>query len=534
MAIDPIIKKKADDIRNKVYGKEVRESLASGLEEMSSDVVENEGRQSVVEGRQDSVESQWQAVSDEMTDKDVISAPEIIAARNGEANLKTRLDEEHQEVTTQLAHNAKDLLNTQNKHKPKTIKPMVVFTFDDGTTYDLQILELFNNKGIVGTTAITLNDIGRQSYYLKTEQIKLFKDSGWEIASHSKTGSFSDIRTLTDEQLDIELKDSKQGLIDLGFDVKNFLVPYGFIDDRVSKMAAKYYRSTRTSGGGNLSSHNITPINTFRLNSYLIGESANSMLSDWKTQVDNCVDNNTLLIFIGHSNKIVENSKVADIGDLIDYVKSKGIEITTMDKALDVFENQVDTDLMKIGANGKVGGQYGKIRHAPTDTILGNTPFSDIEPVQTTVNVVTAGNSAGFPAVQGGTLITFKPDNVPTRTLQIAKSNASNTVWTRGFDSSGVASNWEKITDSVVTLTYDSVNATSPLTEFPSGISFVQVTQGNSTGMPTVQGYLLETKKPATSNGYNVQLAHIYNATATYKRTWTSSNEWTSWVQLNE
>ena len=103
MAVDPNIKKKADDIRNKIYGKEVRESLASGLEAMSSDVVENEGRQSVVEGRQDSVESQWQAVSDEMTDKDVISAPEIIAARNGEANLKARLDKENQEVTAWLA-----------------------------------------------------------------------------------------------------------------------------------------------------------------------------------------------------------------------------------------------------------------------------------------------------------------------------------------------------------------------------------------------------------------------------------------------
>ena len=103
MAIDPNIKKKADDIRNKVYGREVRESLASGLEEMSSDVVENEVRQSIVESRQDSVESQWQAVSDEMTDKDVISAPEIIAARDGEANLKARLDKENQEVTAQLA-----------------------------------------------------------------------------------------------------------------------------------------------------------------------------------------------------------------------------------------------------------------------------------------------------------------------------------------------------------------------------------------------------------------------------------------------
>ena len=97
MAVDPNIKKKADDIRNKVYGKEVRESLASGLEAMSSDVVETVGRQ-------DEVESQFQDVIDNTTGKDIISAPEIIAARNGEANLKARLDKEKNEVAAQLKH----------------------------------------------------------------------------------------------------------------------------------------------------------------------------------------------------------------------------------------------------------------------------------------------------------------------------------------------------------------------------------------------------------------------------------------------
>src|SRR5699024_3661762 len=109
MTVNPNIKKKADDIRNKIYGREVRESLASGLEAMSSDVVENEGRQSVVESRQDSVESQWQSVIDETTNLDVVSAPEIIAARNGEVNLKARLDKEKNEVTAQLAHIALDI-----------------------------------------------------------------------------------------------------------------------------------------------------------------------------------------------------------------------------------------------------------------------------------------------------------------------------------------------------------------------------------------------------------------------------------------
>lgn len=98
MTVDPNIQQKADYIRTKKKGSEVRESLASGLEAMSEDVVENKNRQN-------EVETQFQQVNENTTDKDVISAPEIIAARNGESNLKSRLDKEHQQVTAQLAQN---------------------------------------------------------------------------------------------------------------------------------------------------------------------------------------------------------------------------------------------------------------------------------------------------------------------------------------------------------------------------------------------------------------------------------------------
>ena len=54
--------------------------------------------------RQTSVETQFNSVQQELTDKDIISSPEIIAARNGKNNLKQRLDYEHQEVSTYLEH----------------------------------------------------------------------------------------------------------------------------------------------------------------------------------------------------------------------------------------------------------------------------------------------------------------------------------------------------------------------------------------------------------------------------------------------
>lgn len=95
MAIDSNIKIKADDIRNKTYGSEVRESLASGLEEMSTDVMETISRQM-------QLDSQFQTVIDETTGKDIISAPEIIAARKGKTDLSLRLDTDYNVLNSKI------------------------------------------------------------------------------------------------------------------------------------------------------------------------------------------------------------------------------------------------------------------------------------------------------------------------------------------------------------------------------------------------------------------------------------------------
>ena len=102
LAINPKIKQKAEDIRKKIFGSEVRESLASGLEEMSEDVES-------IKSRQDAVEQRFQNVIDETTDKDVISAPELIAARNGKPDLKTRIDDLENETNAQLAQTTSQL-----------------------------------------------------------------------------------------------------------------------------------------------------------------------------------------------------------------------------------------------------------------------------------------------------------------------------------------------------------------------------------------------------------------------------------------
>ncbi len=134
LAINPIIKQKAEDIRKKIFGSEVRESLASGIEAISEDVEATIGRQGYVE-------EQFQNVIDETTDKDVISAPELIAARNGKSNLKTRLDDEHAQVTAQLQQtpNRNEVILKSEGVGLDEVKPDLLAAIEggEGSTFNL-------------------------------------------------------------------------------------------------------------------------------------------------------------------------------------------------------------------------------------------------------------------------------------------------------------------------------------------------------------------------------------------------------------
>lgn len=95
--VPTLIRKHADNVRTKTYGQEVREAQArnaelAGLIASESVDISNETRD-----RQGTVESQFNAVQQELTDKDPISAPEIIVARDGEETLNDRLlkDKDH-------------------------------------------------------------------------------------------------------------------------------------------------------------------------------------------------------------------------------------------------------------------------------------------------------------------------------------------------------------------------------------------------------------------------------------------------------
>lgn len=79
-------------IENEPYMKNMRPDIAEGISKTGN--------------RQADIEDQFKDVIDGTTGKDVISAPEIIAARKGEASLNARLTKNEQETTAQLQQKA--------------------------------------------------------------------------------------------------------------------------------------------------------------------------------------------------------------------------------------------------------------------------------------------------------------------------------------------------------------------------------------------------------------------------------------------
>lgn len=79
--VPEVSKKHAENVRRKVYLPDMTESFARGVEYAGLIASEAVDISNETKGRQDTIESQFNAVQQEMTDKDVISAPEIISLR---------------------------------------------------------------------------------------------------------------------------------------------------------------------------------------------------------------------------------------------------------------------------------------------------------------------------------------------------------------------------------------------------------------------------------------------------------------------
>lgn len=517
MAVDPIIKQKANNIRTKTYGKDVRESLASGLEAVSTDVVD-------VKGRQLSVESQFQDVIDETTGKDVISAPEITAARNGETNLATRLDKEREQLTAQL-------IRTEQQLSREAIKSVVSFIADDSPMEDYtKLFPITQQTGCPFSIAV-IAEPGRALFGDLPKLHDLVDNYGWEVMSHTVNHVW--LGNSSYEVQENEMRQSKANLEAEGFEVRGIVYPYGSINDDTLEIASRYYENGYLAATNKL---NDSPLNTYQIERIAFDPTnANNNLAWYKSKVDEAIAGDKWIIFMLHSkvswggyDDWLDASQQQMLLELVLYIQSKNIEILTASDAFDRFKNVYETKdgRYKIGAKTNMG--YTILSGRP-DII--QSASINVFPRGESIKVFAFSDGQNFPESPAGTLRTVNFGAIE-QSYQEWNPHDSKRTYARNVQANGTWGEFTNRSDFTVLRSGPTIGADTLIGAFPRGESIKVFTLGDNQNFPdSPAGALRTVSFGAIEQSHQEWRPFEYSRI--YWRRVNADGSWGNFLQLN-
>ena len=185
-------------------------------------------------------------------------------------------------------------VSTKNSSSINKSEPLVTFVFDDSNETDYTVArDIFRSRGEVACTAVVTNWVNTKNY-LSVSQLDELQKDGWEILSH--TVSHSNLRALSESQIETELSQSKASLENWGLPVRNLVYPYNGNNEAVKSIAEKYYRSAR-SGHKMLNSPDL---DLYDLKSFSSELSTRRKISGIKSQIDRAYSEKKWLILYHH------------------------------------------------------------------------------------------------------------------------------------------------------------------------------------------------------------------------------------------
>lgn len=510
---------------------------ALGLVEQKADSVQTQLNQVVIEG-----------------DSSVEAAQARVDANNKIYDtLKERLDTEQIEA-------AKQLTETMHPKGRSFDQPLITIITDDGRIEDLTtikpIVDALEVKYCLAATSNAAASPGTNS--LSLEQLKMFEDEGHEILSHSR--SHPNLTAISDEDLDNEMRLSKEYFDSNGLNVNSFAVPQGIYNDKVKLAAQKYYRSARVSHG----IYNQPPIETFELKSIWFTNSSETdsrsgyprnSFEHYKYFIDTAVENKWWLIISTHANEIASWGFETLFEQVVAYAKSVA-EIVTINQALDRVRNLFESNLYSrrtpyapnfaLSPNGDVESNLAFFKRVPPNSLTPAMLPSNFENLRCTVGTVNHEYAVanGFPGNTAGTLYTYIFNESGyaqdwAYSFQIYKIYNSDTIYYRSPKSDGTWRDWYNPADPKNQLTYSlprgTFNGNNVPQDFVKGKKILNSFQANCPGIPFTNAGTLETDfilVTGTDWGYGKQIARVYNLTDIYVRSAISATTWSAWKKV--
>jgi peptidoglycan/xylan/chitin deacetylase (PgdA/CDA1 family) len=448
------------------------------------------------------------------------------------------------EVDAQLA----DIANVENyelNSKKREKSAVVTFITDDGNQTDISRFKpIFDAEGVPCVSAIIPTRVGTIGH-MTLANLKMLEAAGWEMASHTYTHEH--LAELSDQDSENEIKLAMDWFAANGLRVESLCYPYGSWSDREKVYTRRYNRSARTSDRG----INVAPIETYQLKSVVLGEETGiepesglekNSLEYYKYWVDKAFANNGWLIFLTHS-WAMDPTQLDFMQETIQYIKSKSMDIITMNQALNRYgnivdvgnfnKNSVESQHFVIGSDGSISSAGSNTIYTGYNTYTATDTIDKFENSKISITEIRTSGAATFPEAKAGTLYTYKmsvDDYFGYQEYKIAQKNSKYIRYAR-VDKTWTA--WEYENAHIV-LSQNSVNNASLSTDFPDDtISVVNVGTSFASGLPENKAGTLTTYKLGTDKGFFKQEYSVYASNNKYIRYCNSGDgTWQPWIKI--
>src|SRR5690625_3688596 len=218
------------------------------------------------------------------------------------------------------------------------------------------------------------------------------------------------------------------------------MYPYGNTNDRVIRKTKEYYDSACGTAAG----INTSPIMTYHLRRLAVGSYSpiGDSLEDFVPYIDEAINKNAMCIFMTHIEETPQEN-IPLIGQIIDYVRSKGYDFETYSEAYEKHKNALEQGLYTtsnqehynvVGADGSVLNSSIGVYTSRFDEFNFNSAQSDFRSRVKTITVIRDNNSSGFPLNRGGILTTDRLSTDDVFTQQFYEPRGSGKEYVRYWD----------------------------------------------------------------------------------------------------
>lgn len=512
------IKKELNDIKNAVYGREVRSSIHDGIKKINEESEESKRKaEEAHEITQDLLDETFDSAALETNFEQRID--EVIE------NLQPEWTQFKKDTETQLA-DTNQFFRYESMINRKEPRPIITWVDDDGHKGVLtKLAPLAEEYGVPFTSAVATGRIGTGNYMTES-QIKEAMSRGIEIVSHSHAHDRNNQPVdMSDEELLQDYKTSQKIIKELGGNYRALVQPFGTYTQReldIAKQVFDYCVGTATRGN----IVNIAPFSNYEL----MRTSAELRSIDIiKQKIDEAIEYNGWLILTSHVDQDYGWTE-EKTRQIIEYAQSKGVDFVTLEEGINIQGNIAEFKGNIISASGEVyGNDLGRTKIIRDTSITAETPIYFFDENKIT-RVRVHHNQGGFPENSSGFLDTYRYTGDVIWSYQVFTTTRDKNIYVRWWDET--EEKWTEFLNSTgeVYLGDNAINITDQPTDphLSGRVACTTITSDASSDFPEGRAGVLFHYGYKT-NPYAHQVYRIFRSSREYIRWWTADG-WTDFA----